>query len=121
MYKFNQINFMLDVIDMPWGTIVRSYETVEEVVYHFTEIFSMVIEKHAPLQQRRVSQKYCPWLTPDLNKLRESRDKLKKSTVKFKSEILMESYRHVRSKANLLNRMLKKKYYSNKIQEMLAI
>ena len=29
----------------------------------------------------------------------------------------MESYRHVRNKVNSLNRTLKKKYYSNKIQE----
>ena len=117
MNKFNQTDFMLDVINIPWETIVRSYETVEEVVYHFTETLNLVIEKHAPLQQRRVSQKYCLWLTPDLNKLRKFRDKLKKSAVKFKSKILMESYRHVHNKVNLLNRALRKKDYSNKIQE----
>ena len=69
MSKFNQTDFVSDVINVPWETIVRSYETVEEVVFHFTETLNLVIEKHAPLQQRRVSQKYCPWLTPDLNKL----------------------------------------------------
>ena len=61
-------------INVPWEAIVRSFETVEDTVHHFTETLSLVIEKHAPLQQRRVSQKYCPWLTPDLNKLRKSRE-----------------------------------------------
>ena len=117
MSKFIQTDFVLDVINVTWETIVRSYETVEEIVYHFTETLNLVIEKHAPLQQRRVSQKYCTWLTPDLNKLRKSRDKLKRSAIKFKSEILMESYRHICSKVNLLNRTLRTKENSNKIEE----
>ena len=102
MSKFNQIYFVSDVIKVPWETIVRSYETVEEVVFHFTETLNLVIEKHVPWQQRRVSKQYCPWSTPDLNKLRKSRDKLKRSALKFKSEILMESYRHIRNKVNLV-------------------
>ena len=57
----------MDVFRIPWETIVRSYDAVEDTDYHFTETLSLVIEKHAPLQQRRVSQKYCPWLTTDLN------------------------------------------------------
>ena len=117
MRKFNQAEFLMDVTNVPWETIVRSFETVEETVHLFTETLNLIIEKHAPLQQRRVSQKYCPWLTPDFYKLRKSRDKLKKSAIKTKSRILMESYRHVRNKVNSLNRTLKKKYYSNKIQE----
>ena len=117
MSKFIQTDFVLDVINVTWETIVRSYETVEEVVYHFTETLNLVIVKHAPLQQRRVSQKYCPWLTPDLNKLRKSRDKLKRSAIKFKSEILMESYRYICNKVNLLNRTLRTKENSNKIEE----
>ena len=114
---FNQTDFVSHAINARWKTIVRSYETVEEVVYHFTETLNLVVEKHAPLQQRRVSQKYCPWLTPDLYKLRKSRDTHKRSAIKIKSKILMESYRHFRSKVNLLNGTLRKKYYSNKIQE----
>ena len=117
MRKFNQAEFLMDVTNVPWETIVRSFETVEDTVHLFTETLNLIIEKHAPLQQRRVSQKYCPWLTPDFYKLRKSRDKLKKSAIKTKSRILMESYRHVRNKVNSLNRTLKKKYYSNKIQE----
>ena len=63
-----------------------------------------------------MSQKYCPLLSPDLNKLRKSRDKLRKSAIKTKSRILIKLYRHVRNEVNLVNITLKKKYYSNKIQ-----
>ena len=76
MRKFNQAEFLMDVTNVPWETIVRSFETVEDTVHLFTETLNLIIEKHAPLQQRRVSQKYCPWLTPDFYKLRKSRDKL---------------------------------------------
>ena len=57
MYRCNQTEFLMDVYKIPWETIARSHNTVEDIVYHFTEILNLVIEKHAPLQQRRVSQK----------------------------------------------------------------
>ena len=37
--------------------------------------------------------------------------------IKVKVENLMESYRHIRNKVNLLNRTLRKKYYSDQIQD----
>ena len=101
MNEFYQTEFLMDVCKILWETIVRSYDTVEDTVYHFTESLSLIIEKHAPLQQRRVLQKHCFWLAPDLSKLRKSRDELKKSAVKSKSEILVESCRHVGYKVNL--------------------
>ena len=106
MKKFNQTEYLKDVSNIPWETIVRSFETVDDTVHQFTEMLNLIIDKHASLQQRRVSQIYFPWLTPDLNKLRKSREKLKKSAIKTKSKILMESYKHVRNKVNLLNRSL---------------
>ena len=60
MRQLNQAEFFMDVSNVRWETIVRSFETVEDTVHHFTETLNLIIEKHAPLQQRRVSQKYCP-------------------------------------------------------------
>ena len=80
----------------------------------------LLIEKHAPLQHRRVSQKYCPWLTPEYHKLRKTRDKLKKFAVKSKSTYIFLSYKHVRNKVNTLNRKLKNEYYTKQMR-ILAI
>ena len=44
-----------------------------------------------------------------------TRDKLKKSTVKSKSPILMDSYRQIRNTVTTLNDQLKKQYYTNRI------
>ena len=115
--NFDQQNFLRDVSNMPWDIIVRSCGTLDENIDNFIEVLLLLIERDAPLQQRRVSQKYCPWLTSDFHKLRKSRDKLKKAAIKSKSNYIMASYRHLRNKVNSLNKRLKKDYYSSKIQE----
>ena len=63
----------------------------------------------------RVSEKYCPCIDKDLRDLMRTGDKLKKSAVKCKSAILMDSYRHIRNKVNALNCQLKKQHYTNRI------
>ena len=101
---------------MPCDIIVRSYGTLDENIDKFIEALLLLIERHAPLQQRRVLQKYCPWLTSDFYKVRKSRDKLKKVANKSKSNYIMASHKHLRSKVNSLNKRLKKDYYSSKIK-----
>ena len=76
---------------------------------------SLIIEKHAPLIEMRVSEKYCPWIDKDLRDLMRTRDKLKKTAVKGKSQILMDSYRKIRNKVNALNTQLKKQHNTNRI------
>ena len=78
-------------------------------------MLSLIIESHAPMMQKRVSERYSPWLSSSLKDLLRSRDKLKVAAVKSKSEILMAAYRQVRNKANRMNADLKKTYFRNKI------
>ena len=77
--------------------------------------FSLIIDKHAPLCEMRVSEQYCPWIDRDLRDLMRTRDKLKKSAVKSKSALLWDSYRQVRNKVNSLGTQQKKEYYNDKI------
>ena len=44
-----------------------------------------------------------------------SRDKLKKAAIKYKSNSLLDSYKHVRNRINSLNKKLKMQYYADKI------
>ena len=62
----------------------------------------------------RVSEKYCPWMNSDLKNLMRMRDRLKTAAVKRKSPIIMGSYRHVRNRINMLNKLLKKQHYTDK-------
>ena len=65
-------------------------------------MLSLIIEKHAPLRQRRVSDRYCPWITSELKTTMRSRDKVKNSAVKHGSALLMQAYRHIRNRVNSL-------------------
>lgn len=76
----------------------------------------MIIEKHAPMWHRSVSEKYCPWITTQLRASARTRDRLRKSAVKAGSEILMTAYRHVRNVGNKQNKAPKRQYFSGKIR-----
>ena len=54
----------------------------------FSEMFSHIIEKHAPLIEMRVSEKYCPWIDKDLKDLMCTRDKLKNQQSKLNTQFL---------------------------------
>ena len=90
-------------------------DDIDVPVSNWSNLFSLIIEKHAPMTVMRVSEKYCPWIDKDLKKLMQTRDKLKKAAAKRKSQFLMDSYRQVCNKVNVLNIQLKKQYYTNKI------
>ena len=76
-------------------------------VQQFSNVFSEVIQKHAPLLQIRVSEKYCPWSDSDLKNPIRTRDRLKRSAVKHKSKNLMNSYKKYRNRVNALSKTLK--------------
>ena len=77
---------------------------------------SSIIEKHAPPRERRVTEGFSPCITPDLKQLFRTRDKMKVSAVKAKSELLMGAYRQMQCKANNLNAKMKRNHFLNKIQ-----
>ena len=77
-------------------------DDINVLVNDWSNLFSIIIDKHAPLIEMRVSEKYCPWINKDLMNLMKTRDKLKKRAVKTKSIVLMDSYRHMRNKVNAL-------------------
>ena len=78
-------------------------------------MFSIILEKHALTRNRRVSEKFSPWLTKDVKLMCKSRDRLMKLAVRSKSEILMQAYRQMRNRVNKLNLNLKREFFTNKI------
>ena len=115
MKNFNKQAFLSDVAGINWEQMLNKTDDINVLVNHWTNIFSLIIDKHVPLCELRVSEKYCPWIDRDLRDLMRTRDKLKRSTVKSKSALLRDSYRQFRNKVNSLNTQQKKEYYNNKI------
>ncbi len=115
MKNFNKEGFLQNIFSIFWEQMLTETDDIDILVSNWSNLFSLIIEKHAPLSEMRVSEKYCPWIDKDLRALMRTRDRLKKAAVKRKSDILMNSYRQVRNKVNCLNTKLKKQYYANKI------
>ena len=113
--NFNSADFIKDILSIDWTGIVSYNNDVNLTVEQWTPSFSLILEKHAPLREKRVSEKFCPWLTKDLKLMSVARDKLKKQAVRSNSEILMQAHRQMSNKVNKLNTEFKRMYFSNKI------
>ena len=57
--------------------MLNDTDDINVLVNHWTSIFSLIIDKHAPLCEMRVSEKYCPWIDRELRDPMRTRDKLK--------------------------------------------
>ena len=76
-------------------------------------MFSVILEKHAPMQKRPVSENSPPppWLTNDFKFMCKSRDRLKKLAVSSKADLLMQIYRQIQNRVNKLNENLKREFF----------
>ena len=107
--------FLTDVASIDWIRALGQTDDIDILVSNWSNLFSSVVEKHAPVQEMQVSDKHCPGVNADLRALIESRDKLKLAARKNKSTLLMSSYRHLRNKVNSLNTKLKRQYFATRV------
>ena len=115
MNIFDEGQFLTDVASVCWERVVTQTDDVDIIVKNWSALFSWIIDKHAPILQMCVSEKYCPWINHDLKVLMRNRDRMKMVALKRKSSTMMDSYRQLRNRVNTLNIQLKKQYFSNKI------
>ena len=116
MKNFDKDLFLSDLASVDWSAIVYNSDDVDSAVCQCSRTLSDIIEKHAPLRERRVTERFSPWITPEPKQLLRARDKLKIKAVKVKSQLLMNAYKQMRCKANNLNRKLKREHFSSKIE-----
>ena len=117
MKKLYEEAFYRDVASIDWEQALGFSGDANLLVQHLSNVFSKVIEKHAPLHQIHVSEIYCLWINSDLKNLIRTRDRLKRSAVKHKSQHLMNSYKQYKNRVNALVKALKTQYFSDKINK----
>ena len=100
MKNFATDLFISDLATTDWSAIVHNSDGLDNAVRLWSFHLSSIIEKHAPLRERRVTERFSPWITPDVKQLSRTRDKMKVAAVKAKSELLLSAYRQMRCKAN---------------------
>ena len=109
--NFNSADFINDRLSIDWNGIVSNNDDVNLIVEQWASSFLLILEKHAPLREKLVSEKFCLWLTKDLKLIFVARDKLKKQAVRSSSEILVQAHRQMRNKVNKLSTESKRKYF----------
>ena len=120
MKIFDKDLFLIDLAETDWSAIVCNSDGLDNAVHLWSNQLSSIIEKHAPLRERRVTERFSPWITPDLKQLFRTRDKLKVAAVKVKSELLMSAYKQMRCKDNSLNSRMKREYFSKRISDFMS-
>ena len=77
------------------------------------DLFLQILDKHAPLQSKKIKSKSSPWITSHLKHLIITRDNLKRKAVITKLDTDWEKYTKLGMKQTL--RQAKRDYFSIKI------
>ena len=116
MKNFDEELFLADTASVDWQAFLLCSTDINVIVEQWTKMRALIIQRHAPILEKRVSERYSPWITPHLKQMIRTRDKLKTEAVKKISEILMSAYKQIRNKVNNTVKTLKREYYTNKIK-----
>ena len=76
-----------------------------------SEIFSEVLNYHAPLKQKSVRGNHAPFMTRELSKTIMNKSKVKNSYVKGLSRKNFVAYKKAKNKCNSLTRKAKMKFF----------
>ena len=114
--NFNENQFIVDVMLMPWE-LVYQYNDPNLCWQVWKDLFLQALDRHAPIQRRRLKSNPIPWLTPEIKKLMQVRDWHKKHAIKHNSSAHWELYKKLRNKVNSELRSQKSNYFIGKIKE----
>ena len=75
-----------------------------------------VVDKHAPLQSKRVSNKHSPWITYELTRKIHKRNYMKKIAIQENSATAWERYKQARNEVNNAIKSAKKRYFTHNLE-----
>ena len=115
MKNFNEHNFIKELQEQYWEYIYF-FATDPNCMWEIWKtLFMEVLNKHAPIQNKKVRSKNVPWITRRIKELIISTEKLKRKAIITNLETDWYNYKQIRTKVNTELRNAKKDYYSSKI------
>ena len=75
-----------------------------------------VVDKHAPLQSKRVSNKHSPWITHELIRKIHKRNYMKKIAIQENNTSAWVRYKQARNEANNAIKSAKKHYFIHNLK-----
>ena len=81
MQKIDSDKFLNDLVQQPWDLI--SLELNPAAMWDaWKTLFMEIVDKHAPLETKRISKKHFPWITYDLMRKIYKGNYFKKSAIR---------------------------------------
>ena len=110
---FSDSDFRADLMQVPWDTIC--YDDPNTCWIVWKSFFNEILNKHAPMRQRRLKAKSIPWITPAIKQLMRNRDYHKKKAIRYNSSIHWDKYKSIRNRVNNQMRKSKTDFYHKEI------
>ena len=115
MKNFDEGKFIEELLKQHWEYVYFFADDPNAMWEIWKNVFLEVLDKHAPLQQKKIRSKKVPWITCDIKKLMNTRDKFKRKAILTNRENDWLNFKTARNKVNIELRSAKKDYYSSKI------
>ena len=87
------------------------YNNCQEPYNKLTQIFSEVLDHHAPVKRKAVRGNQAPLMTRDLNKVIMIKSKAKRKYVKWLSRENYLAFKKAKNKCTSINKKAKKEYF----------
>ena len=110
---FSESQFRADLRRVPWDTIC--YDDPNTCWILWKSIFYEILNKHAPIRQRKIKANSVPWITPAIKQLTRNRDYHKKKAIRFNSSTHWDKYKSLRNRVNKQMRKIKIDFYHKEI------
>ena len=115
MKNVDEGKFIEELLKQHWEYVYFFADDANAMWGIWKNLFLEVLDKHAPLQQKKIRSKKIPWITSDIKKLMNTRDKFKRKAILTNHENDWLNIKTARNKVNIELRSAKKDYYSSKI------
>ena len=98
MKKFSEENFLHDLGTQSWEHACLLFADNPSTMWEiWKDLFLQVLDKHAPLQSKKIKSKRSPWISSDIRHLMTARDNLKRKAIITKLETDWENYKKARN------------------------
>ena len=110
------VKFLNDIKEVNWELVLSPFsETPSLMVDKFHEIFDGLLDAPAPIRRKKIRNEPAPWVTPQIRRLMEGRDRAKKNSIR--SPKLLKSYKSLRNKVTNTIRSTIRLHYQSLINE----
>ena len=115
--NFSDENFCKDMEEAPWGNIYApEEEEIDQQVSILENIYTDIIEKHAPMRTVKVRQPIpTPWITDEIIEAMDQRDKYKSKFNTYRDPLIFKTYKKLKNHVTSLVRKAKYKDFRDRV------